>query len=84
MLGLFVFTFTSWQRQLGNSAKPHHCHICRITSLTCVSVYTEVTREKLSKCDTSGPVYISGIRVFEKYFSVKVDMGQMGLVNRKL
>ena len=60
----------------GNSTKPHHRHICSITSLTCVSVYTEVTREKLSKCDTSGPVYISGIGVFEKYFSVKVEMGQ--------
>ena len=48
------------------SSFAYHCHPNRIIVLftvsvtppTCVSVYTEVTREKLSKCDTLGPVSV--------------------------
>ena len=63
------------------SSFAYHCHPNRIIVLfavsvtppTCVSVYTEVTREKLSKCDTLGPVSVPWFDIFTDNFTFKVQ-----------
>ena len=55
------------------SSFAYHCHPNRIIVLfavsvtppTCVSVYTEVTREKLSKCDILEPVSVPWFDIFK-------------------